>query len=46
MSFIRNKKDFILGILSLGIGLFILFSNNIVKGFSLFQTQVWLSKAR
>ena len=45
MKIIRNKRDFILGIISMGIGLFVLLSDNIVKGFSLFQTQIWLSKA-
>ena len=45
MSMIKNKRDFLLGIVMTAVGLYLLLSNSIVKGFSLFQTKVVLAQA-
>ena len=45
MNVIKNKRDFVLGLIALALSLFLLLSDSVIQGFSLFQTKIYLAQA-
>ena len=45
MNVIKNKRDFVLGLIALALSLFLLLSDSVIQGFSMFQTKIYLAQA-
>jgi len=45
MNVIKNKRDFVLGLVALALSLFLLLSDSVIQGFSMFQTKIYLAQA-
>lgn len=45
MNVIKNKRDFIFGLIGLGLSLFLLLSDSVIRGFTIFQSKVYWAQA-
>lgn len=45
MKAVKNPRDFVFGLITAAIGIFLIASKSLVYGFSLFRTEIYLSRA-
>ena len=45
MNVIKNKRDFIFGLVSTGLSLWLLLDDSIIRGFTIFQSKVYFAQA-